>query len=436
MTLTDAGPDLTQLERELIGAIDESEAELFALLGKLIGFRTPNPPGGNEVPAQDWVETRFREYGLDVDRWEALPGRPNVVGVWRGAGGGSSVVLNGHIDVCEDRLLEEWSSDPYHAQIHGRDMIGRGASDMKCANASFMFAVEMLQRRGIALRGDVILQSVIGEEAGEPGTRSAIERGYRGDFAIVGESSLGRGLVACIGVMNCKIVIRSPKTLHLVARKLTINAGGGLSGANCVEKMASRIIPALSDLERQWAVHKTHDLIPPGACNINVFRIEGGANTFILPEECVAYVTITYLPDEDRDCVRREVEDHIQRASQVDDWLREHPPTTEWNPAEYPVEFAAADFEVDSPPVVALADAIRAASGAEPIFGGRGGITDAGWFHRAGIPAVVFGPGDVEYAHRVDETVHLDDVVNHCKATALFLLRYCGLESRESEKVE
>jgi len=373
------------------------------------------------------MEKRFRDVGLDVERWEPLPGRPNIVGVLRGEGGGPTVALNGHIDVCEDRLLEEWSGDAYVARIDGRDMIGRGATDMKCATASFIVAVETLRKLGVRLKGDVIVQSVIGEEAGEPGTRSAIERGYVGDFAIVGESSRGRDLVACIGVVNARITIESPYTLHLVARKFTLNAGGGLEGGNCVEKMATRIIPALLDLERQWAVFKVHRLVPPGACNINVFRIEGGANTFILPDRCDAYITVTYLPDERKEDVLAEVEKQIARAAELDDWLRQHPPKVEWSPPEYPVEFAASDFDPESEPVRLLADSVRAASGQEPVMGGRGGITDAGWFHRAGIPAVVFGPGDVNYAHRVDERVHLDDVVNHCKATALFLTRYCGI---------
>ena len=276
------------------------------------------------------------------------------------------------------------------------------------------------------LKGDVILQCVIGEETGEPGTRSAIERGYAGDFAVVGESSRGRDLVACIGVVNCKITIESPYTLHLVARKFTINAGGELEGANCVEKMALRILPALAELERHWAVFKTHPLVPPGACNINVFRLEGGANTFILPDRCVAYVTVTYLPHERKEDVTAEIEEQVRRAAELDPWLRKHPPQVEWGPAEYPIEFASADFDPESEPVRRLADAVRDASGQEPVLGGRGGITDAGWFQRAGVPAVVFGPGDVNYAHRIDERVHLDDVVNHCKALTLFLLRHCG----------
>jgi acetylornithine deacetylase len=73
-----------------------------------------------------------------------------------------------------------------------------------------------------------------------------------------------------------------------------------------------------------------------------------------------------------------------------------------------------------------LADSIADVSNREPAVGARAAINDAGWFHRAGIPAVVYGPGDVEFVHRVDERVHLDDVVAYCKVLALFLKRYCG----------
>lgn len=137
-------------------------------------------------------------------------------------------------------------------------------------------------------------------------------------------------------------------------------------------------------------------------------------------------MTVTYLPNERCEDIVQEVEEHVARAAALDDWLRRHPPRLEWSPPEHPIEFAPADIDVGAPPVQELMGAIRAASGREPQVGGRGGITDAGWFARAGISAVVFGPGDVDYAHRIDERVHLDDVASHCKATMVFLLRCCG----------
>jgi formylaminopyrimidine deformylase len=412
-------------EQRLLDQIDEERERLFDLLRTLIRFRTPNPPGGNERPAQEWMAERMGEAGLDVDRWDVLPGRPNVVGTLRGGGDGPSVVLNGHIDVCEDRLLDEWSSDPYDPVVRDAAMVGRGASDMKSAVASFLFALTLMREHDIRLRGDVVLQSVMGEENGEPGTRSAIERGHRGDFAIVGESSRARELVPSIGVVNLRITLRSATSLHLHARKHTLNAGGGLDGANCVEKMALNVIPALHQLEREWAVHKTHPLVPPGSCAINVFRIEGGSNPFILPDRCDAHVTVTYLPSERREDVMAEIEERIHAAAGLDRWLRRNPPAVEWNPPGHSVEFAAADIDPDSPAVRALMSAVTLATGSEAMLGGRGAITDAGWFARAGIPVVVYGPGDIAQAHAVDESVQLDAVVEHCKAITLFLVRHC-----------
>jgi formylaminopyrimidine deformylase len=422
--------ELSQLEQEVVGAVAAGEARLFGLLETLIRFRTPNPPGGNESAAQRWMADQLDRLGLEVDVWDALPGRPNVVGTLRGVSPtGPTVVLNGHVDVCEDRLVDRWSSDPYEPVTAGRDMIGRGASDMKSALASFLFALEVLRRHDVRLGGTVVFQSVIGEEAGEPGTRSAIDRGHVGDLAIVGESSRARALVACVGVLNARVSVSSPITLHLSARKSILNAGGNQSGANCVEKMALRILPALSDLERQWAVFKVHPLLPHGSCNINVFRVEGGGNPFMLPDTCTAHVTVTYLPTETRESVVAEIEKQIATAAALDDWLRANPPTVEWLPEDYPIEFAPAAFDASSQEIRQLQGAIRAVTGEEPTLGGRSGITDAGWFYAAGIPAVVFGPGDMAYAHAIDERVHLDDVVGHCQAIALFLLRYCGVET-------
>jgi formylaminopyrimidine deformylase len=428
MTAVSSGPAVAAAERALLDYVDAGRERLIDLTRTLIGFRTPNPPGGNEAEAQAWVAAQMEALGMEVDVWDVLPGRPNVVGRLRGTGGGPTVVLNGHIDVCSDVLLHQWTSDAYEAVVDGADLVGRGASDMKSATASFLVALEALRECRVRLRGDVVVQSVMGEEAGEPGTRSAIERGYVGDVAIVGESSLGRALVACVGVVNCRITVQSPETLHLAARKLTLNAGGGLEGANCVEKLALKIVPVLAELEREWAVFKTHPLIPPGSANINVFRIEGGANAFILPDRCDAYATVTYYPHERREDVQREVEERIAAAAALDRWLAQHPPQVEWDPPEYPIEFEAAEFDPDGEASQTLAQAICDARGIEPVWGGRSGITDAGWFSKVGVPAIVFGPGDIRYAHAVDERVHLDDVVGHCKATALFLRRFCGAD--------
>jgi acetylornithine deacetylase/succinyl-diaminopimelate desuccinylase-like protein len=45
----------------------------------------------------------------------------------------------------------------------------------------------------------------------------------------------------------------------------------------------------------------------------------------------------------------------------------------------------------------------------------------------AGTPTVSFGPGDLAKAHTVDESVPVQDLVDHASAVALMLLRWCGV---------
>lgn len=416
----------TSFEYQVLSVLEAVQDDLTALLATLVRFETDNPPGKNEAGAQEWVAARMRKLGMEVEVFDALPGRPDAVGLWRGAGGGRSVILNGHIDVAEVRQRSAWQRDPFDPVVEGRTMYGRGTSDMKSALAAYLFVLERLQAADVRLRGDVIVQSVMGEEAGEPGAQACTERGYCADFGIVGEATRARQALAAVGTMNLRITIRSPYTLHLHARRLAIHAGGGLEGANCVEKMATRIIPALQDLEREWAVFKRYPAIPPAQTLINPFAIRGGGNPFFLPDECTLHVIVLYLPNESRDDVCGQVEDQVRRAADLDGWLRKYPPELEWDPAEHPIAFLPSEVDQRHPGVEALVEAGRQVFGAPiEIGGGRGAICDSGWVTRSGTPTVVWGPGDMYWAHRVDERVDLDDVLAYAKVLALFLLRWC-----------
>lgn len=416
------------VESMALKAVEAAEPELVELLATLVRFETDNPPGKNEAPAQQRMAERMLALGMEVDVFDPLPGRPNAVGIWRGSGGGRSVILNGHIDVAEVRQRGAWQRDPFDPMIEGRVMYGRGTSDMKSALAAYLYVLERLQAAGVRLRGDVVVESVMGEEAGEPGTQACTERGYRADFGIVGEATRARQVLAAVGSMNLRIAIKSPYTLHLHARRLAVHAGGGLEGANCVEKMATRIIPALQDLEREWAVFKRHPTVPPAQTLVNPFAITGGGNPFFLPDECTMHVIVLYLPGERREEVRRQVEEQVRRAAELDPWLRKHPPELTWDPPEHPIAFLPSDVDPTHPAVQALVGAGQELLGAplEVGAGGRGAICDSGWVARGGTPTVVWGPGDVYWAHRVDERVNLDDVLAYARVLALFLMRWCG----------
>ncbi len=412
----------------LLKKLDAKGDDLYRVLETLIRFRTPNPPGGNESEAQEWMARRLEKMGMSVDRFDALPGRPDVVGVLKGAGGGKSVILNGHIDVCEDRLIDKWQRNPYDPFIENGFLFGKGSADMKSALAAFIFVLECARDLGLRFKGDVTVQSVIGEEMGEPGTKRCVERGYRADFAIVGESAAGgKVLFAAVGLTTARLTIASPYTLHLQERRFFRHAGGGREGANCIEKMAGVIIPALNDLESHWAVHKQHPLMPPGQAMINVFGIAGGGNIFFIPDRCSVELVVYYLPGEDKEAVQKEVEDKVKRAAQADEWLRQYPPSIQWEPEPEKYVFIPSDLDPGGPGVKTLMESYHAATGKELSLGGRGVIVDSGWFSAAGVPAATYGPGDAYWAHRIDERVELEALHAYCRTLAIFLCRWCGL---------
>ncbi len=417
-------PDVSKI----LSQIESRQQELFELLMTLVRFKTPNPPGGNERPAQEWMASQMKKLGFKAEIFDALPGRPNAVGKLAGTGGGKSVILNGHVDVCEDRLIEKWQRNPYDPHIEGGAIFGKGGCDMKGALASFLFVIDCIQRSGYRLKGDVTVESVIGEETGEPGTKACLDRGYRADFAIVGEPARGgQNAYPAVGLTTARIFVESPYTLHLQERRHYNVAGGGREGANCIDKMAAVVIPALYDLERQWAVVKQHPMMPAGQALINVFAINGGGNIFFIPDKCFIDVVVYYLPGEDKDVVQKEVADKISRACQADEWLKKYPARIEWEFEPQKYVFLPFEVDVNQPGVKAMLESYKEVTGKEIELGGRGGIVDTGWFTAAGIPAFTYGPGDAYWAHRIDERVELQALVNYAKTLALFLSQWCGV---------
>ena len=424
---------MSNVERlqEAVSAIAEREDELFALLEKLIACPTVSPPARNSDEAQTLLVEELSGLGFEVDRWPVFPGDDNVVGRLRGSAPeqGHSLIVNGHIDVAEVGDSSGWSFPPF-ALTKGADgrLYGRGVADMKGGLAASLFAIKMLREYGVELKGDLIFQSVIGEEAGEAGTLAAIERGYTADYAVVVDSSnlhmQGQG-----GVITGWITIESPTTLHDGMRAKTIHAGGRVHGASAIEKMM-KIIAALQDLERHWAVMKSYPGFPPGSNTINPAVIEGGRHAAFIADRCALWITVHFYPNESYEEIIREIEDHVNRAAAADLWLRDHPPVFRWGGRSMIEErgeiFPSLELMHDHPALKCLQAAHEAQFLQQPIVDMSPSVTDAGWFAHAGIPAVLYGPGELAQAHSVDESVDPKQLVQFAQTMARFIAAWCN----------
>ena len=160
--------------------------ELVEVLSALVAIDSVNPnlvPGGaGEGEIAAYVARWLERAGLEVSLQETAIGRPNVIGIARGTGGGRSLMLNAHMDTVglggPDGALAP--------RVEGDRLYGRGSFDMKGSLAAIMLAGAELSKS--PPRGDVLITAVTDEEYASIGTQ-AIVRGYGADAAIVTEST-------------------------------------------------------------------------------------------------------------------------------------------------------------------------------------------------------------------------------------------------------
>jgi len=185
-------------------------------------------PTGFEQPVGEYVRDTFRAMGLTVLWQEVEEGRPNVVGTLEGAGGGKSLMFNGHMDTSYSGR-EPWLQGIPGFQPAGfvRDdhVWGLGISNMKGALACYIEAVRTLQDAGVRLRGDVLVACVSGEiekaQWGEEyagrewrgysaGSRFLASHGGVADMCILGEPTSNAIVTGHYGAAWMRIATHGP----------------------------------------------------------------------------------------------------------------------------------------------------------------------------------------------------------------------------------
>lgn len=385
---------------------------------------------GNELNGQKIIINKLSQMGLEVDVFEPdneklqqyeeadeghdYRDRPNVVGLYKGSGGGKSLILNGHIDTMPFDKLDEWVTHPLNPIIKDGKLYGRGSCDMKAGVAAMILALETLIENGVTLKGDVIIQSVVDEEGGGNGTLACIERGYVADAAIVTEPTSLEIMPAHMGWLFYKIEFRG-KSLHSALK---------WKGVNAIEK-AMKLIGALQELERTWAITKRHSLLPPPT--INIGTIHGGMAGSVVPDSCVVDFGLHYLPTDSDDNglgaeVEKEVFEVIDNLVKGDPWLQQNPPVIR----KYQ-EGSGYEISRDNPIIEAISVQSEKIMGQTPSIRGCEYGSDARLLNNYGdIPSVVFGPGSIEQAHAINEYVPVDEYLKSIEILAGIIEDWCN----------
>lgn len=396
----------------------------FEILDMLVKFNTESPPGRNTDPLQDEIETLLKQLDFSIQREQLYDNDSVIVATLKGHNPQApKLILNGHVDVASVDDDQYWQYPPFKLTNKDEWLYGRGVSDMKGGMSSLFYVLEQLHQEGVRPEGDIIVQSVVGEEVGEAGTKRACEIGPKGDLALVLDTSenqaLGQG-----GVITGWITVKSKNTIHDGARSQTIHAGGGLFGASAIEKM-TKVIQSLNELERHWAVMKKSPGMPPGANTINPAVIEGGRHPAFIADECRLCITVHYLPNESYESVVDEIEEYLNKVAEADVWLRENPLEFEWGGTSMIEDkgeiFPSFTVPTHHPGFKQLEEAHEHIHNKKLEHGMSTTVTDGGWTAHFGIPTILYGPGSLEEAHSVDEKIKIKELAQYSDVLYTFL---------------
>lgn len=376
-------------------------SELQDLTERLVSIDSTNPSlsqaGAGEAEIAAFVADWCRDRSLDVRIVDA-EGRPSVVAVARGSGGGRSLILNGHLDT----VGVEGMAEPFRPRLEDGRMYGRGTIDMKASVAAMMVTLERALR--LPLSGDVIMTAVADEEAYSVGTTAVLDAGVTADAAIVTEPTGGNIVVAHKGFVWAD-VISLGRTAH---------GSRPAEGTDAITKMGA-FLKGLDDLQAELEERPGDPLLGTGSVHASVIR--GGREMSSYPATCHLGVERRTVPGETARSVIAELEDIAEGCRRADPDFR----------ATIELTFERRPFSIDGGHAfVQLVKGVAArTSGREPRVYGESGWMDAALLSERSIPTVIYGPtgGD---PHGDDEWVDVASIEVCADVLARVAEAYCA----------
>jgi acetylornithine deacetylase len=423
---------VTQISPELVSAVHEAvwsrRDAIVHLVLDLVGAESIT---GNEAAVQDVVERQYAKRGLVIDRWETTEadvagyldqigrqsryeGRPHLAGTRAGAGGGRSLMLQGHIDTVDFGDTDLWTTSPL-GEVVGSRIYGRGAADMKAGVATHIIVLDILDALGITLQGDLVLAASVGEEDGGYGAVATLLRGHRADAALISEPTALDVVIAHGGSLVYRITVHG-KSAHGAHRD---------EGVSAVEKFYL-IFQMLLDWEAERNATLSHPLYDhmPNKFPISTGLVRAGTWASTVPEVLVAEGRLGFLPGETIEDMQAETERRIAAIADADDWMREHRPEVEW----FGGQFASCEISPDEPIAQTIAKAHEMVSGKRAVMKGiTAGLDMRLLINIGGIPTATYGAGDVRFVHCADEWIEIDEILQAIEATTIAAMDWCGI---------
>ncbi|MGF1607392.1 MAG: acetylornithine deacetylase [Rhodothalassiaceae bacterium] len=364
--------------------------DTLELIRRLIAFPTISADGNAELIA--FVCDYLAEWPARVQLFRH-PHEPkaNLLATF-GPEGVPGLMLSGHSDVVPV-AGQAWSRDPFDAWIDGARLYGRGACDMKGFLGLMLAAAPTMASAD--LRRPIHLAISYDEEVGCSGVRSLVDHlsglAVKPAFCLVGEPTDMRITTGHKGILAVRTAFTG-RPAH------SSNPEAGASAAMA----AARFALWLDTLAARLREAECDVGFTPPYTTVNLGRMLAGEAVNIVAEHAELIWEVRPIPATDPQPLIDEARRHAEAlvatlkpqapdACMAFDILAEAPALTPLN---------------DNPGETLLKRLLATNTTNRVAF-----ATEAGLFQqRAGIPALVCGPGSIEQAHTADEFVTLDQL--------------------------
>lgn len=373
------------------------QQELTELLEKMIAAKSYS---GHEEGMSALMLEFMRNNGFD----EAfIDDYGNVLGCIRGRKPGKTILFDGHIDTVPAENREAWSLDPFKAEIRGGRIYGRGASDMKGADAAFLTAIARFAKdTGKHFAGEIWAAGIVHEECFEGVASRAVSERVKPDVVIIGESS----------EMNIKCSQRGRAEIVLETFGVPCHSSNPQKGVNAVYSMmkaveAFRSLPKVS----------CEGMYGDGILELTDIHSEPYPGASVVPHYCRVTFDRRTMPGETRESVLAPLQTALDELAAEDPNFKAKvffPRGSERCSTGKLIEadrfFPAWKEPEDREEITAVWNAVRAMD-YKPRLTGYSFCTNGSHYDgEKGILCIGMGPGREEYAHITDEFIELKDL--------------------------
>jgi acetylornithine deacetylase len=331
-----------------------------------------------------YLEDFFRSLGVSYGRQTIAPQRDNIIARYDRPGAPHTLLLEAHQDTVP---TDHMTIDPFGARIEDGRLYGRGACDIKGGMAAMLAAFARIVHEKPAGAANLILACTVDEEHLFLGVQRLVQDGLKADMAVVAEPTQLQIVHAHKGVVRWVLETQG-RSCHSSAPEQGINAIYHMAG----------VLVALEQYAELLRTSRGDPLLGPPT--LSVGRIGGGTSVNTVPERCWIEIDRRLIPGEDPQAALGDVLSYLQKATGG---------TVRFHNSEPWLEAPPLGPEASGDLVQRLGRAIDAVKGAHQVIAVPYG-TDAAAIAQAGIPSVVFGPGDIARAHTCDEWVPLAEV--------------------------